>query len=139
MAGLPAAFREFVRLLRRGDYWESHEALEDRWRKTGSDFYQGLIIYASAFVHARRGNPNGVEAQLEKALGYLEPYPGAYHGVDVDALRQQAGRCLELVRARRADPPADWEELLPAPRLDPRPERVRGDEPELSPPPGSAS
>ncbi len=139
----PGAFLEFVRLFNEGRYWDSHEALEDRWRATQSDFYQGLIIYASAFVHAGRGNPNGVEAQLEKALRYLEPYPDRYHGIDVGELRREAGRCLELVRGRRRggedEPAAGWESLLPTPRLQPDEALIRGDEPELTPPRESSS
>ncbi len=143
MTALPDAFLDFARLFNEGRYWESHEALENRWRETGSDFYQGLIIYASAFVHARRDNPNGVEAQLEKALRYVEPYPDRYHGVDVAELRRETRRCLELVRGRRAESPTaeqdDGQHLLPTPRLEPDESLVRGDEPELSPSHGSAS
>lgn len=142
MAEFPAPFLEFVRLFNEGRYWDSHEALEDRWRETESDFYRGLIIYASAFVHARRENPNGIEAQLEKALRYLEPCPESYHGLDVAELRREASRCLELVRGQREPraPGEDgWEQLLPTPRLEPDGGLVRGDEPELNPPRGSAS
>lgn len=143
MSALPDAFLEFVRLFNEGRYWDSHEALEDRWRRTESDFYQGLIIYASAFVHAERGNMNGVEAQLEKALRYLDPYPDCYHGLDVAELRGEAARCLDLVRGRRVEAPTarqdDRERLLPTPRLEPDESLVRGDEPELTPPRGSAS
>ena len=143
VAELPAPFLDFVRLFNEGRYWESHEALEDRWRATESDFYQGLIIYASAFVHAGRGNPNGVEAQLEKALRYLESYPDRYHGVDVEELRREASRCRELIRRRRraaqGEPAAGRTSLLPTPRLQPDEEMIRGDEPELSPPRGSSS
>lgn len=143
MSDFPGPFLDFVRLFNEGRYWDSHEALEDRWRDTRSDFYRGLIIYASAFVHARRGNPNGVEAQLEKALRYLEPYPARYHGLDLDGLREEAERCLERVRPRHReggdDPAGGWQEALSTPRLEPEAERVRGDEPELSPPRGSSS
>lgn len=94
-------------------------------------------------MHAGRGNPNGIEAQLEKALRYLEPYPDRYHGVDVEELRREASRCLELVRGRLRDaeevPAAGWESLLPTPRLQPDEELIRGDEPELSSPRGSSS
>lgn len=138
-----------MRLFNEGRFWESHEALEDRWRETGSDFYQGLIIYASAFVHARRGNAHGVVAQLEKAERYLEPYRPIYHGVDLEALLTLGRRWRETVEgerpggepgsardaegraADRAEVALAWAASLPWPRLRPEPELVRGDEPEL--------
>ncbi|MCH7684351.1 MAG: DUF309 domain-containing protein [Gemmatimonadetes bacterium] len=33
-----------------------------------SDFYQGLILHASAWVHWERRNAHGVRAQLNKTL-----------------------------------------------------------------------
>ncbi len=143
----PEPFREFVRLFNERRFWESHEALEDRWRETGSDFYQGLIIYASAFVHAQRGNAHGVIAQLRKAERYLAPYRPAYHGVDLEALLDLGRRWREVVAGDRRDDGADrsreaseranaalaWSAALPWPHLRPSPDLVRGDEPELDP------
>ena len=61
-------------------FWESHEVLEGPWRETGSDFYHGLILYASAFVHVQRGNPHGIGAQLVKAERFLQEFRPAYLG-----------------------------------------------------------
>lgn len=135
-AELPASLLHFVDLFNRGAYWESHEALEDVWRETGSGFYHGLILYASAFVHAQRENRHGIEAQLRKAERALAPYAPAYLGLDVEEILAHGRRCRELVRRDR---PATGL-LVPFPRLRPDPALLRGDEPELSPPrPGSAS
>jgi hypothetical protein len=135
-AGLPRPLEEFVALFNRGEYWESHEALEDAWRATGSDFYQGLILYASAFVHARRENAHGVVAQLEKAADRLEGYPSAYLGIDVEGIRRHARRCREIVEEGR-DPEAGrdgdrWADRVPFPVLRPDPGLLRGDERELT-------
>lgn len=137
---LPPDLRRFLELVERGAFWESHEALEESWRETGSEFYHGLILYASAFVHARRGTRHGILAQLEKAERALAGYPDAYLGLDVAAIRVHAARCRRLVEARD-EPPVEggWEEAVPFPRLDADPDRIRGDEPELSPRRGSAS
>jgi predicted metal-dependent hydrolase len=64
--------------------------LEPAWKKTRSDFYHGLILLASAFVHRERRNRHGVLAQLDKALPLLERYTPAHEGVDVDALLTRA-------------------------------------------------
>ena len=129
----PPAFESFVALFNRGAYWESHEVLEDAWRATGSDFYQGLILLASAFVHAERHNAHGVRAQLAKAEMRLRTFRPSHLGMDVDAV-------LDACAAARAALERDtWPD---APRLELRPALARGDEPEwrapLEPPSAGA-
>lgn len=135
----PESFLRFVQLFNEGRFWESHEALEGPWRANGSDFYRGLIIYASAFVHAQRDNPHGVVAQLEKAEAYLTPYRPRYHGLDVDRLLAHGRRCRDSVRKWReaeAEPRAPeagaLADILAFPRLRPDGALVRGDEPEMA-------
>jgi len=116
--------------------------LEIPWRERGSDFYQGLILYASAWVHWKRGNAHGVRAQLRKALERLAPYPPTYLGLDVEAIREHCRHTRRRVPEGRRTPeerrgpeeregsPAWTGTVAPLPlALDP--ERVRGDEPEL--------
>jgi hypothetical protein len=138
---LPEPLLAFRDLFREGRYWESHEALEDAWRESRSDLYHGLILYASAFVHAARDNAHGIVAQLDKTLDVLSDYPDAYLGVDVAAIREHARACRRRVEGARTDRgggapddragDAPWIERLPTPTLDLDPSRVRGDEPEL--------
>jgi hypothetical protein len=123
--GLPPALLAFLDLYGRGEYWESHEVLEGPWRETGSAFYQGLILYASAWVHWQRGNAHGVDAQLRKALERLDGYPDRYLGIDVGAIR---AHCTE-VRTRVGAGPG-WPETIRPLNLAPAAERIRGDEPE---------
>lgn len=127
----PEAFLEFTRLFNEGKYWDSHEVLEGPWRENRSDFYQGLIIYASAFVHAQRGNPVGIRKQMAKVFGKLEQYRPYYLGIDVDGLLEHAAQCTEFVvsnpdlRGEQLTAAVSYRALHPNPRL------VRGDEPEL--------
>lgn len=131
----PEALVRYVELFNREAFWECHEALEDAWRESGSDFYHGLILYASAFVHAKRGNRHGILAQLGKAAEEIAPYPPAYLGLDVAAIRAHAARCRRLVTACEAPPEgSSWAELVPFPELELDPRRLRGDESELRPP-----
>lgn len=148
-ATLPDPFLAFLRLFNDGRYWDSHEALEDAWRETGSGFYHGLILYASAFVHARRENAHGIRAQLEKAERALAPFAPDYLGLDVQAILEHARRCREIVRRgeaagdvageggsagdgpERGDTDRRWRESIPFPELRPERTRIRGDEREL--------
>lgn len=129
--GFPEAFMEFIRLFNDRKYWDSHEVLEQPWRENRSDFYQGLIIYASAFVHAQRGNPVGIRKQMAKVFGKLDKYRPYYMGIDVDAVLEHAAVCTEFVLA---NPDLRGEKLTAAVdyrELHPKPQFVRGDEPEL--------
>lgn len=91
----PPALRRFTELFNGGKYWDSHEALEEAWRENGSEFYHGLILYASAMVHVTRQNPHGVRAQLTKAERVLSPYRPRHLGVDVDAIFDDAAARME--------------------------------------------
>lgn len=125
---IPAPLRDFLRLHRSGEYWESHEVLEAPWREHGSAFYQGLILYASAWVHWTRGNAHGVDAQLRKARERLDGYPDRYLGVDVAAVRKH---CHDVRAAVASE--SDWVDRVRPLDLEVDPSLIRGDEPELDP------
>lgn len=127
----PEALTTFIELFNRGEFWESHEVLETPWRICRSDFYQGLIIYASAFVHAQRGNPVGVRKQMAKVPGKLEKYRPHYMGIDVNDILRHGERCTKLVLTRPTLREDALTGAIPYPRLQLRSEFVRGDEPEF--------
>jgi predicted metal-dependent hydrolase len=120
----PLPLTRFVRLFNAAHYWDSHEELEGAWREGHSDFYQGLILYASAFVHVARGNAHGVRAQLRKAEARLGRYRPVYLGVDVELLLDAAGAARDALAGGRSPK---------APVLVLDRARVRGTEPELRP------
>jgi hypothetical protein len=132
-ARIPAALHDFLELHRRGEHWESHEVLEGPWRATGSSFYQGLILYASAWVHWKRGNAHGVEAQLGKTLDRLEGYPDSYLGIDVEAVRIHCREVRGLVRSDVDRGSSEWPGHVAPEPLRVEALRIRGDEPELTP------
>jgi predicted metal-dependent hydrolase len=81
--------RNGVELIRRGEYFEAHEELEEAWRAAEAaekDFFQGLVHVAVAWHHAGRGNRPGCERQLVKAARRLEPFAPEHRGVDVAAV-----------------------------------------------------
>jgi predicted metal-dependent hydrolase len=129
--GFPQALQHFLELFNTKEYWESHEVLEGPWREKGSDFYQGLILYASAFVHAQRGNARGVSAQLVKTERKLAGYRPYYLGIDVDAVLAHAALCRERVENRPDEDPRSWLGEPGVPRLELDTQLLRGDEPEL--------
>jgi predicted metal-dependent hydrolase len=81
-----------IELLRAGEYFAAHEALEDAWRaaeRPERDFFQGLVHVAVAWYQAGRGRRIGCERQLEKAALRLGPYAPEHRGIDVAALLAQ--------------------------------------------------
>ena len=131
-AAIHPGYGLFLELFNQGDFWESHEVLETPWRETGSEFYHALILFASAFVHVKRGNRHGILAQITKAEPLLRPRRPAYLGLDVDAILEHCTVCHHLVAENREAPDPAWEVIIPFPRLQFVPGLVRGDEPELS-------
>lgn len=132
-AQYPPAYLRFVEQFNAEAFWESHETLEGSWRQNGSLFYKALIIYASAFVHAQRGNPIGIQKQLAKAVRYLEAFRPHYLGVDVDGLLAHAAVCRQLAEqaAQSADPQSAARHI-PRIRIALQPMWVHGTEAELA-------
>jgi len=128
---LPGAYAAFLDRFARGEYWEAHEVLEGAWREGRSGFYKGLILLASAFVHAARGNAHGVGAQLAKTRRELARYAPAYLGQDVADLLSLAARGEEIARIALEGEGMEWATALSPPDLTPDPALFRGDEPEL--------
>lgn len=109
MTGPPAPeLVAFVDLYAAGRYFDAHEALELAWRRSPEPrmrFYQGLIQWAVAFEHHRRGNPQGAASMLAKAWDKLAPSPPGYLGVDLDACRAAHAALAEGFRAWAAGGP----------------------------------
>lgn len=85
-----------------GDFFEAHELLEPAWMGSGDlaerNLIQGLIKLAAADVHAVRGNPAGIERNLEGARDRLRSgASGAITGLDLDI-----DALLEAIDARLA-------------------------------------
>lgn len=130
----PPSLLRFVELVNTGRYWHAHEALEEAWRVNKSDFYHGLIIYASAYVHAQRGNPRGVVLQMAKVPRYLSPYPAAYLGLDVAAILRDVQQTRQLVQQAGMPEGEALRAVIRWPSLVLDPARCSGEEPELTTP-----
>jgi predicted metal-dependent hydrolase len=79
-------------------------------------FLQGLIQWAVAFEHHRRGNSHGARVLLERALANLDGAPPGYLGVDLRACRAATDRIRAAFaawdaggpRPDLAAPPIEW-------------------------------
>ena len=92
--------RNGLDLIRRGEYFEAHEELEEAWRAAEpaeKDFFQGLVHVTVAWHHARRGNRPGCERQLAKARRRLTPFAPLHRGVDVDRVLRSVDEAARIV------------------------------------------
>jgi uncharacterized protein len=95
-----------VELIRGGEYFAAHEALEDAWRAAPTperDFFQGLVHVAVAWYQAGRGRKIGTERQLEKAIRRLTPYRPTHRGLDLESLVAQLRDALQVAQAERLE------------------------------------
>src|SRR5215210_950500 len=89
-------------LIRRGEFFAAHEALEDAWRAAEPaerDFFQGLVHVAVAWSQAGRGRRVGCERQLEKAARRLAPDAPEHRGLDVASVLRQVAAARAVVAA----------------------------------------
>jgi predicted metal-dependent hydrolase len=94
------AFERGLALLRAGEFFAAHEALEEAWRAAAPaerDFFQGLVHVAVAWYQAGRGRAPGCGRQLDKAHRRLAPYRPAHRGVDLDALLGSVDEARKVV------------------------------------------
>lgn len=127
----PEPLLRFIELFDRQEFWESHEVLEDAWRRTRSGFYHGLILYASAFVHVQRSNARGVVAQLRKMEKALRPYEPSYLGVDIEGILTAAVELRKMVEAAE-EASKGWANEVSFPVIQLETRHIRGTEEELT-------
>ena len=112
----PPQLAEFVALYRARRFFDAHEVLEEVWRRSDAPpmrFLQGLIQWAVAFEHHRRGNAHGARVLLDRAWSRLRDAPEGYMGLDLSAWR--------AARPSLADAFARWEAGGPRPAVTPPP------------------
>ncbi|MDG6904259.1 MAG: DUF309 domain-containing protein [Nitrososphaerota archaeon] len=91
-----------VRLFNEQRYWECHEVLEYIWKvekdPDEKNLQNGIILAASALVHAQKDEDDVCLRMLERSLSKLDSWKGCcYHGFDVDSLKN----CLKDLLSSR--------------------------------------
>lgn len=83
-------FERGVALFNGGEYWESHEAWEQVWRRHAEPsriFFQGLIQLAAAYHQLGREVHHGLVKHFNNSYLKLKQFPDRFLGVDVGALK----------------------------------------------------
>jgi uncharacterized protein len=103
------ALNRAVELFDQHRFFEAHEFLEWIWKSddiatADRDFWKGVTQVAVGCCHTQRGNDQGAVTLLDRAAGYMAPYPAVHHGIDKEALAEAARRLAAEVRERGASP-----------------------------------
>lgn len=95
-------FLKAVELFNQGDWFRSHELIEDLWideQGETREFYQGIIQLGAALYHWKRGNFNGAVLLLEKGLDRLRKAGPICIGVDAKALVLETDRLRQELQS----------------------------------------
>jgi Domain of unknown function (DUF309) len=92
-----------IQLFNAQRYWECHEVCEQIWRReknsSEKDLQQGVILAASALVHAQKGENDVCFGMLSKSLEKLSRWNEPnYFGLNVDLLKNHLKSILRTHR-----------------------------------------
>ena len=98
--------KETRNLFNQQRYWESHETLEQVWRKeaTGAqkDVQQGLILVASAMVHFQKNENDVCLGMIPRAIAKLDHWDEPdYYGINLADLKL---KLQEILKSKRVVP-----------------------------------
>ena len=103
--GREEALTGFLAHYAAGRCFDAHEVLEGAWRRSDDPpmrFLQGLIQWAVALEHHRRGNAHGARVLLDRAIANLAAGPPGSMGLDLSACRSAAPRMRRAFAAWEA-------------------------------------
>lgn len=81
--------REGLRLFNLGQYYPCHDALEKAWfaeERPCRNLYQGILQLAIALHQIERGNFNGADKMLRRAINKFQRLPPSCQGIDAAGL-----------------------------------------------------
>jgi len=84
----------------RGEYFESHEDLEEAWNEDQSearDLYRAILQIAVAYLQIERGNYRGAVKMFLRVRQWIDPLPDCCRGVNIAGLRTDAYRVHEAL------------------------------------------
>ena len=95
-----------LRLFNAGEFFESHEALEDAWREEKGEarnLYRGILQIAVTYLHVTRGNYDGALKVYGRSQKWLKDWPEVCRGIYVEKMRKDAEAAIAEVRKLGAD------------------------------------
>lgn len=93
-------FHRGIVLFNDGQYWQSHEAWEEIWKRHQENsriFFQGLIQVAAGMHQLNRHIFHGADKHFRNALWKLRPFQPLFLGVDVRNVVQKVEHSLREI------------------------------------------
>lgn len=94
-------FEKGIVLFNSGEFWESHEAWEEVWKRHSENsrlFFQGLIQVAAGLHQLKRHIFHGVDKHYRNALWKLKPFQPVFLGVDVESIVEKVEKGLAEIQ-----------------------------------------
>ncbi len=101
-----SVIKETKNLFNQQRYWESHETLEQLWRKEvkgpEKDVQQGVILVASAMVHFQKNETDVCLGMMPRAITKLDCWhQSQYYGINVGELKLNL---QEMLKSKKVVP-----------------------------------
>lgn len=110
--GLDERVIQGIRLFNEGEYYRSHDIIEEVWLEEVGEtrrLLQGLIQAAVALLHAERANNRAAVKMYRASLAKLEPYAPSCCGLDletlIDEMKTYFAPLLRAEQTPQGDPP----------------------------------
>jgi len=101
---LDAHYLGYFQCFNLGLFYEAHDVLEELWlagrQGANGAFYKGLIQFAGAFVHLKRGRLRPAAALFKLARASLRNYPPVHEQLDVNEVLTLIENWLERLESR---------------------------------------
>ena len=104
MEELPAQYLRGIELFNAGQFFESHEALEEIWAMSNGverEFLSALIQSAAALHHFRLGNLKGASSVWRRAQNKLAALPRIILRLDTQDFAEQLERFFDQILSRQ--------------------------------------
>lgn len=110
----PAALKG-MQLFNAGEYWLSHEELEEAWKEeSGSvrELYRAILQVAVVYLHVTRANYNGALKVYGRVQKWIGPWPETCRGIQIGQLRRDLEAVIAEVKRLGPDRLAGFDRSL---------------------------
>lgn len=102
MSELPLNVILGLRAFNQGDFFEAHELFEAAWRVTSDDrreFFRALLLLSGGYFRLTQRRPEAAIKFFDRALGWIDPYPSPYLGVDTQVMKTQLENLISAIHS----------------------------------------
>ena len=99
----------------RGEYFQSHETLEDAWNEdqsAGRELYRAILQIAVAYLQIERGNYRGAIKMFLRVRQWIDPLPDTCRGVDIAQLCADADNVHQVLVSLGQERMAEFDQAL---------------------------